>query len=245
MSSARLTTTGQRWVNELLEFFFSVHYKPGKQNITADTLSHTPEQMYLEHIQFCTEIVSVKMVNTLLDSLSLALENQEPVTICLKTASIKKQANILDNLAITSKSFTIDDIKKGQKREYWISRVKEILKQPTRLSPRHRRSDSKEVQQLLWKEGKLFISDDDVLYHKNKEQHQMLLPHALKEAVYRELHINMTHLGADKTLQLIRERIYWLKMEEALRHFINHQCPCVKQKKPHPKGKGPLLSITS
>ena len=48
--------------------------------------------------------------------------------------------------------------------------MEEILKEPTRLSPRHRRSESKEVQQLLWKEAKLFISDDDVLYRKNLQR---------------------------------------------------------------------------
>ena len=32
---------------------------------------------------------------------------------------------------------------------------------------------------------------------------------------------------------------------EEVRNFINHQCPCVRQKKPHIQGKGPLLSITS
>ena len=107
--------------------------------------------------------------------------------------------------------------------------VKEILKQPARLSPRHRKSESKKVQQVLRQEAKLFISDDDVLYRKNKEHYQVILPHALKEAVYRELHINMVHPGANRTLQLIRERFYLPKMEEEVRHFINYQCQCVRQ----------------
>ena len=123
--------------------------------------------------------------------------------------------------------------------------MKEILKQPARLSPRHRRSESKEVQQLLWQGAKLFISDDEVLFRKNKEQHQVVILHALKEAVYRELHINMAHLGPDRTLQLIKESFYWPKMEEEVRHFINHQRPCVRQRKPHIQRKAPLLPITS
>ena len=85
---------------------------------------------------------------------------------------------------------------------------------------------------MLRQGAKFFISDDDVICHKNKEQHQFALPHALKEAIYRESHIKVAYLGADITLQLIRERFYWLKMEEEVRHFINHQYPCVRQKKP-------------
>ena len=104
-------------------------------------------------------------------------ENREPVAVCLNTA-IKEQTNILDDLTTANKCFTIDDIKKGQRVEYWISRVIQILKQPARSSFRHRRSEPKEIQQLLRQEAKLFISDDDVLYRKNKEQHQVFLPHA-------------------------------------------------------------------
>ena len=128
--------------------------------------------------------------------------------------------------------------KKGQRADYWISRVKEILKQPTRLSPRHRRSTTiEEVNQKKYNNcyGKeqSFLSVMMMPYAiKNKEQHQFALPHAIKEAIYRESHIKVAYLGADIILQLIRERFYWLKMEEEVRHFINHQYPCVRQKKP-------------
>ena len=75
------------------------------------------------------------MVKILLDSSHLTQGNQEPVAVCLNTASIEELTNILDDLTTASKCFTIDNIKKGQRAEYWISRMKEILKQPTRLFP--------------------------------------------------------------------------------------------------------------
>jgi hypothetical protein len=31
-----------RWVNELADFNFAIHYKPGKSNIDADYLSRHP-----------------------------------------------------------------------------------------------------------------------------------------------------------------------------------------------------------
>ena len=68
------------------------------------------------------------MGKTLLDSSDLTQENQEPVAVCLNTASIKEPTNILDDLTTVRKCFTIDDIKKGQRAKYWIYRVKEILK---------------------------------------------------------------------------------------------------------------------
>ena len=159
MSTGRLTVTGQRWANELAEFSFSLQYESGKQNTIADTLSLILKQTHLEHIQSCTETVPVEIVKALLGHSDLTQENQEPVAVCLNTA-IKEQGNILDDLTTANKCFIIDDIKRGQRTEYWIFRVKKILKQPARLSVRHR-SKSKELQQLLRQKAKLFISDND------------------------------------------------------------------------------------
>ena len=92
------------------------------------------------------------MGKVLLDRSDLTRENQEPVALDLNTA-IKEQGNILDGLTTANKCFTTDDIKKGQRAEYWISRIKRILNQPARLYPRHRRSESKAVQQLLRQEA--------------------------------------------------------------------------------------------
>ena len=37
--SAKVNATGQGWVNELSNFNFSIHYKPGIENVVADLLS--------------------------------------------------------------------------------------------------------------------------------------------------------------------------------------------------------------
>ena len=43
----------------------------------------------------------------------------------------------------------------------------------------------------------------------------------------------MGHLGKDRTLQLIRDRFYWPKMEGDVTHLVTKVCSCVKTKKPH------------
>ena len=40
--SAKLNGTGQRWVNELSYFNFSIHYKRGSENVVKDSLSRYP-----------------------------------------------------------------------------------------------------------------------------------------------------------------------------------------------------------
>ena len=41
-TSAKVNATGQRWVNELSNFNFSIHYKPGIEKVVADSLSRYP-----------------------------------------------------------------------------------------------------------------------------------------------------------------------------------------------------------
>ena len=43
LSSAKLNTTGQRWVNELADFNINIHYNPGRNNTDSDALSRFPE----------------------------------------------------------------------------------------------------------------------------------------------------------------------------------------------------------
>ena len=41
-TSAKVNATGQPWVNELSSFSFGIHYKPGIENVVADSLSRYP-----------------------------------------------------------------------------------------------------------------------------------------------------------------------------------------------------------
>ena len=76
MSTGKLIATGQRWVSELAVFSsFSLHHKPGKRNIIADTISYTSEPKLLGRIQSCTGTVPVKKVKALFDASDLISEN--------------------------------------------------------------------------------------------------------------------------------------------------------------------------
>ena len=53
ISTGRLTATGQRWVNELAEFSFSLHYKPNKQNIIAHVRKLNRTNLLRAHTFVC------------------------------------------------------------------------------------------------------------------------------------------------------------------------------------------------
>ena len=62
---------------------------------------------------------------------------------------------------------------------------------------------------------------------------QLVLPNKLVPLVFTELYVNMGDLGKKQTLQLIRDRFHWPKMEYDVTHFVTKVCSCVKRRKPH------------
>ncbi|KAL1280034.1 hypothetical protein QQF64_014634 [Cirrhinus molitorella] len=53
----------------------------------------------------------------------------------------------------------------------------------------------------------------------------------------------MGHLGAERTLDLIREQFYWPQMSKDVEHFVTKVCECLKKKKPNKQTCAPLIPI--
>ena len=58
------------------------------------------------------------------------------------------------------------------------------------LSLAEKKKEPPDVQQLLTEQSKLFINDNDLMYRKINDCHQMILLSRYKEALYGKLHMN-------------------------------------------------------
>ena len=67
MQSSRLNANGQRWVSELSEFRFDIHYRPGIINKDADCLSRLPLDIE-KYTELCSEDVSLNTFEALVAS---------------------------------------------------------------------------------------------------------------------------------------------------------------------------------
>ncbi|KAJ8048093.1 hypothetical protein HOLleu_00266 [Holothuria leucospilota] len=137
----------------------------------------------------------------------------------------------------------------NQENDPVISRVIHIIKNNLNLTPRQVHQENDEVRRLLLERKRLQLRDG-VLYRRTggKEQitWQLVLPAAFWEKALRGLHDDVGHFGIDRTLSLLRERVYWPRMQKSVEDYIKSCERCVKRKTlPSAAGKAPLQHITS
>ena len=72
---------------------------------------------------------------------------------------------------------------------------------------------------------------------------QVVWPAKLRHHVFKELHVNMGHLGHERVFDLARARTYWLRMHSNIKHYVQNVCYCLKQKPPTTIQSEPLHPI--
>ena len=71
------------------------------------------------------------------------------------------------------------------------------------------------------------------------------MPKKYHKTVYEELHENMGHSGADRVIELARERFHWPFMRADITLHVTKVCQCLKQRKLAVHVNAPLQPIIS
>ena len=138
-----------------------------------------------------------------------------------------------------------DELMTAQQEDPAIARVLCFMQIGRRLTYQERKKEPAIVRQLLHEWNKLFIAEDGILYHKSGCRDRMVLPEKYHKRVYVELHENMGYLGADRVVELARERFYWPFMRADITHYVTKVCRCLKQRKPATHVNAPFHPIIS
>ncbi|KAL1276335.1 hypothetical protein QQF64_035958 [Cirrhinus molitorella] len=93
--------------------------------------------------------------------------------------------------------------------------------------------------------ARLYLDEHGLLFRKTATRHQLVLPKKYHKLVYKELHEDMGHLGAEKVLTLIRDRFYWAHMQREVDHHVTLVCSCLRSKHPNRVTRAPLTNITT
>ena len=59
---------------------------------------------------------------------------------------------------------------------------------------------------------------------------QLVVPESLKPVVYKHVHEEMGHVGADRMVALAREHFFWPKIRQEMEHYVTKVCRCIKRK---------------
>ena len=232
LTSAKLNAVALRWVNDLADYQFTIKYRAGKSNTDADYLSRRP--LNLEELkQFCKETLDPSCLDAVLRNA------KGDVLADVRHVSVSQLT--LDDQTPTV-AIPRDEIIWEQKLDEVIAPVYAAVQCQIRPKRRGWAQLSPSSRILMQNFGRLKLIDG-VLTRVTKQQNQVVLPLKYRPVVYRELHEKMAHLGADRVLELARQRFFWPRMGRDVNNFVRKKCRCVADKRPNVPERAKLVPI--
>ena len=90
------------------------------------------------------------------------------------------------------------------------------------------RVKSKATRKLFYQLDRLVLKQGVLhhLYIEDMEYDQLVLPQRLQGRVLQSVHNDMGHQGLERTLELLRERVYWPTMANDASRWVSHCMRC-------------------
>ena len=234
LTSAKLNAVAMRWVNDLADYEFSIKYRAGKLNADADYLSRRPLDL-MELKQFCTETLDPGCLDAVLG----ATNNQAEIThsqVSVNKLSLEGAEPVV--------KISRQEIIREQKEDKVTGPVYEAVERGLRPKRKEWAELSHNSKVLMQNFEKLKLMDG-VLTRFTSQQSQVVLPQKYHGMVYTELHEKMAHLGADRVLELARQRFFWPKMARDITNFVRKKCRCMADKPQNVPERAKLAPIES
>ncbi len=165
LTTAKLNATGMRWVAELSDYNFAIHYKPGPTNVDCDYLSRRPTSI-AEFKELCTESVDLQTLSAVVSGVS------KPVEVLAGAVSIDKLVfqGEADKISISRLTLKAD-----QRADPVVGPVYESVLTKTRPSRREMAKWDRRSCILLRSYGKLGL-DKGILMRQTAVGTQIVIP---------------------------------------------------------------------
>ena len=234
LSTAKLHSTGLRWVAELASFRFSIRYRSGKKHVDADYLSRNVVDDFVALKEQTDKVVDTEETGIVLAAASR--KDNLVNSLCVDAVEMVP-SDVLDRISNA-------ELKKAQLEDEVLEPVYRIVEAGTKLTVKEMKQMGKSVKIMLKQAKKLSIVDG-VLVRKTASLAQIVLPEKFRSLVYSELHEKLAHLGPERVLELARQRFYWPRMKNDIENYVRKRCRCLISKKPHLPARAPMVPIIS
>ena len=257
VKTSKLGTAQIRWLSELALYDFNIVYRTGRSNLIADTLSRRPEGEGEVHDQIrsdnedeewqaisyttvCEEIEGlvggVKVGRALKERIQVVQSAEDDVYGTHKIEVVTGMVDVFYQVPSTTMA-------EHQAKDNQLAPVLEWVregKQPTKAMVYQTRS--RNTRQLMYQFHRLILKEGVLhrLYtHNDVEYHQLVLPQRYHKKVLQSLHDDLGHQGVDRTLDLLRERVYWPTMTQDANLWVEscRRCQVAKGDYNTPKPK--------
>lgn len=242
LTSAKLDATRHRWVGELADFNFSLHYKPGKSNTDADVLSRQPLD-FEKYMEGCTETAGPEQFGSIGQALTgdgieagfgwIEVLSANPTEVAQEIENVWDLKNV--------EVIPAKELVQTQDRDSEIGVLKRWIKEGEKPKKEELKQYPGKLRRKFgtWIRSwdRLHVDSDGVLRRTcnlpdSREVSQICLPKDFHQLTNEMLHQDMGHLGPDRVIALAQERFYWPGMVEDITRYIRKRCPCLKDKKP-------------
>ena len=158
-----MNATGQRWINELANFKFSIYYKPRLQNVVADVLSRFPIEKEHCRDQY-SKTCNIVEVKSIFDG---AINQQHDSETWIAAVNVTSnsfddiETEILYGEGNNKCSISKDDIVKAQEEKNWVKTVKDAIKSKNSLDKESIRRNSFQLKGLMQEFKHLLVGSDN------------------------------------------------------------------------------------
>ena len=241
VKTSKLGAAQIRWLSELALYDFNIIYQTGCSNLITDALSCRPEVEGENHNQVCSDtddeewqaisysaiceefqgiISRVKVEHSLRECIQVVQSAKDDMYGSCKIDVVTGMVDVFHQVPSTTMA-------EHQAKDNQLAPVLEWVskgKQPTKAAIYQ--VHSKNTQQLMYQFHWLILKDGVLhhLYiHNDVEYHQLVLPQRYHKKILQSLHNDLGHQGVNRTLDLLRERVYWPTMTQDASSWVK-QC---------------------